>query len=323
MTFRETWARDFEATWRRVYPVLGIRTVIEASAPVVEPAVERAFGVWDGFRGSLDSGPTITLRIRVSDASEGADGHAPVTYRLEEPERLVATTPGSTAVGDAVRGEAWATVSRALVADIEHFRYTFVEALIFFLLSSRDRQPLHCAALERQGRVLILSGAPGVGKSTLAYAASLRGFRVMAEDMVWVQQHPRFRIWGGTPVIQLPEDAPRWFADLGGGRTLIANGRDKIVVPVRPECRPQSLVVEAGAICLLERRAGPTSLTPIDREALREGLAARLQAGFDRFPSTIPAVVQGLAPQGGWRLSIGGDPREAVRCIEDASQWTW
>lgn len=308
----EAWLSAFRPAWVRVYYVLGIATVIEASDPMVEPAVVRAFGIWEGLPRPRRSPATVRVRVQVSDASEGTDAHPPVQYRLDGTHRLFAVTPGSTAMGDAAVGEAWARVSRALVAETDHFRYGFVEALVYFLLSSLDRQPFHGAALERDGRVLVLSGAPGVGKSTLAYAASLNGFRVMAEDIVWIQQRPHFRLWGATPVIHLPSDGRRWFPDLAPGPTLIANGRNKVVVPLGPASRPLVPVAEAAAICVVARRSGATTLTPIDREAVQQDLTTVLQAGFDRFPTTIPAVVAALAPEGGWRLSLGAGPAEAV-----------
>lgn len=317
MTLADAWPDGLEAHWVRRYPVLGIDTVIEATDSAVAPAVERAFGAWGGIPDALRSRQTVRIRIGVIEGIEASSiEHAAIRYRLESPKQLRAMAPGGAAFADAVRGEAWARVSRALVADVDQFRYGIVEAMAYFLLSHLDRQPFHCAAVARGGRVLILSGAPGVGKSTLAYAASLRGFLVMAEDIVWIQQNPRFRVWGATPVIHLPTDAKEWFPSLADLPTLLVNGQRKISVQLGAEARAR-MVAEEGAVCVVERRMDSAQVTPIDRGAVLRALTDGLQPGFDLFPTTIPAVVAGLAPRGGWKLSVGGSPMEAVRRLDE------
>jgi hypothetical protein len=45
-------------------------------------------------------------------------------------------------------------------------------------------------------------------------------------------------------------------------------------------------------------------------------MTAALQPGFDRFPDAVPAVVEGIGREGGWRLAMGPDPLEAVGLLE-------
>jgi len=45
---------------------------------------------------------------------------------------------------------------------------------------------LHCSAVERDGRVLLMSGASGSGKSTLATLLALRGWRFLGDEFAFV-----------------------------------------------------------------------------------------------------------------------------------------
>ncbi|MBA2936123.1 HprK-related kinase A [Sphingomonas sp. CGMCC 1.13654] len=45
---------------------------------------------------------------------------------------------------------------------------------------------LHCSAVERDGRVLLMSGASGSGKSTLATMLALRGWRFLGDEFAFV-----------------------------------------------------------------------------------------------------------------------------------------
>ena len=47
---------------------------------------------------------------------------------------------------------------------------------------------LHAAALEKNGRAMILPGDPGAGKSTLTAALSLSGFRLLSDEMTMIDR---------------------------------------------------------------------------------------------------------------------------------------
>jgi HprK-related kinase A len=46
---------------------------------------------------------------------------------------------------------------------------------------------VHAAVLERNGRAVLLPGQPGAGKSTLAAALALRGFRLLSDEMALIR----------------------------------------------------------------------------------------------------------------------------------------
>ena len=50
---------------------------------------------------------------------------------------------------------------------------------------------LHAAALERNGRAVILPGDPGAGKSTLTAALMLSGWRLLSDEITLVDRERR------------------------------------------------------------------------------------------------------------------------------------
>ena len=63
---------------------------------------------------------------------------------------------------------------------------------------------VHGAALERDGRALLLLGPSGAGKSTLAYAGSQGGWRIVADDLCLVEAGPRLS--GMPKPVNVPAD---------------------------------------------------------------------------------------------------------------------
>jgi len=66
---------------------------------------------------------------------------------------------------------------------------------------------LHAAALAVNGGALVLCGASGAGKTTLTLALTARGFRMLTEEIVWIDRAGSVR---GLPrVMHLPPGAKR------------------------------------------------------------------------------------------------------------------
>jgi hypothetical protein len=55
----------------------------------------------------------------------------------------------------------------------------------------------------------------------------------------------------------------------------------------------------------------------VEPDDLVDALVCRVDAGFDRFPERHPLVARALAASGGWRLTLTGDPHDALPLLHD------
>ncbi|KZC40230.1 MULTISPECIES: serine kinase [Rhodanobacter] len=205
-----------------------------------------------------------------------------------------------------------------------HLRYELIEFAVFTLATrGLGLVPLHAACVGRQGRGILLLGASGTGKSTLALHSLLHGLDFLAEDAVFVQPdsllatgvanylHVRadalrrvddaeVRRWiGAAPVIRRRSGVEKFEADLrhGGGRLA-----------------PTPLALAGAVFVCGETADDPAALL----EAVPAAeIAARLcadqpyacgQPGWQHF-------ARRLARQGVHQLRRGRHPRDAVTAL--------
>ena len=301
-------------------PVLGVPVRLRSNAESVIAAAEASFGAWHALKARPDLVEARSADVRLV-VHDGYAGPAGVEYRRPDPRTVVLLGAGGGGYADASTGTALAYVSPAAVAEVEQFRYLVLEALVLFLLTGRDRHPVHASAAVRDGVAVLFAGAGGLGKSTLAYAASRAGWTVLSDDVVYVQSAPVWRIWGGPGARSyVPPDAARFFPELRAlTPELRANGRERLAV-TRASVAPP--VCERAVLCLLERgRGGGSSprLEPIAADAAMAVLAHAPESGFDVFAEQARERLTPLAARA-WRLCLGDDPRDVVPLLERAVQ---
>ncbi|MCH7564033.1 MAG: hypothetical protein IH968_09430 [Gemmatimonadetes bacterium] len=315
--------RDVPLRHRVTLPVLGIPVTFASNAEAVLEITESAFGAWRVLDGSpMVDGAPANVNVVVHDEPEGArviGGHPKLQYRMPGDDRTIVMSGGSVGVCDAQRRQVIAYVTPTLVADVEHFRYGFLEALTLAMLSQFDRQPLHAAAIVKGESVLLLAGASGVGKSSLCYEAARAGLQVLSDDVVNIQLVPGLRVWGMPGYLHLPVSARELFPELERhAPTLLANGKEKIALSLSDlgAAAPFPVIENAG-LCVLERTNGEPSLTPLTAQQLEVELTSQREHGFDIYAETIREGIHQLARDGGWRLQPGHGVGHALPLLEE------
>jgi len=183
----------------------------------------------------------------------------------------------------------------------------FLGPILAYALRRRGTLALHASSIVVNERALLVAGAPGAGKSTVAAACALRGATVITDDVAAIEWrggqpfvmagYPRLRLWGDTAEAlfgsedALPLLTPTWNKRFASELAFASDAHPVGAVCVLTGRAPRpSLRAVAGheaAISLLRH----ASVTHLLEDALREDeLAgvARLAASVPVFELTAP-----------------------------------
>ena len=307
--------RDSPATHAVLLPVLGIRTRFETNSARVLEAVEESFGWWRQLDSEAVSREPDVLRVRVmvhgDDASSAPAERAVIRHSWIDATRLLVQSSHAVGMSDPERREAVGYVSASLVANRQLFRSAVLEALTLSLLSCFDRHPVHAAAVANRDRVVLLAAPSGTGKSTISYVALSSGLELLSDDRVWIQLHPSLQLWSSPRPLRLMPEATATFPELAALALVEIDGKRKIEVFVRGHVAPRT----AGEIvtCAMQRPGGSlASLGRATSSDLESALLDQLAPGFDRYPERQRRVMSELSAHGGWRLTLGESPQDAL-----------
>lgn len=299
-------------------PVLGVTTTFSTNAPQLLEVVRETYGAWNTLAetGDLASPSTASVRIVLDDRLDLSRNLSGYSHHLPDTTRLIVVSDGGVGVADTLRLESIGYVTNSLVSRRSELIDGLLEPLTLFLLGAEDRQPIHAAGVARGEVGILLEGPSGTGKSTLAYAASHSGFRVLADEPVYVQLRPRLRVWGRSPRIHLPVEARSYFPELRDiAPARLLSGKTKIVI--RPEQWEPRSATRIG-ICLL-RRGAAASLERIPPGRVVSELLDRLEPGYDIYADSIPKRIAAVAERGAWSLTLGPDPHDALPLLDEVA----
>jgi hypothetical protein len=234
-------------------------------------------------------------------------------YRVPDSTRMLIAAAGAEGLADTERLESIGYVSPSLLDHRFELSDGLIEPLTLFLLGALDRQPLHAAAIVRDGIAILLEGASGAGKSTLAYAARRFGFAPMCDEAVYVQLRPRLRVWSRRARVHLRPEARAHFPELLGlAETELPGDKRRLVIPPVGEVPRYA---DRVGICLL-RRGPHARLERVTPERVASELGERVEPGFDLYAETLAERARGVAKSGAWALTLGADPHEAAALLD-------
>jgi len=254
---------------RQVFFPLGFAVEIETNSPQVLDAATES---WRGLR-QRHAGRTLKLRIGVVEAGPVSCPPAPVARARGHLMSLVADSHNQ-AVCDLKEGFAFAWLNRGAMLHSSYLRYHFLESLALVLLSTSHVVAVHAAAVSRYGRGMLLCGASGAGKSSLAYGCARAGWTYTTDDASYLlRDADRPRVIGNSHQFRFRPSAQTLFPELSG-RSLTPRARGKPSIEVPTSEMENILSAEEATIhniVFLNRRPSSSAqLKPLSRNVAIE-----------------------------------------------------
>jgi hypothetical protein len=220
--------------------------------------------------------PTRILSHR-SEPAGSADPSFILTQHGEAEGFDLSYSDGTRFVVDGAAEHVWGAYQPPLTA--EDMAAYFLGPVLGFLLRWRNITCLHASGVEIGGRAVCFCGDAGYGKSTTAAALALRGFPVLAEDIVALEEsggefhavpgYPRVCLWPESVSMllgradALPQLTPVWekrYLELDGQRAKFSQTE-----------------LPLGVVYVLAPRSSDDSAPRIEKLSPREALLELVQ----------------------------------------------
>ncbi|PWU09720.1 MAG: hypothetical protein C5B51_05705 [Terriglobia bacterium] len=220
------WERKELPIVRRLDPLGFPLELASNSEEVIAAATES----WGECRLEFEREP-VRVRVIVEPGGEGSPPE-PV-YRSQQGILAIVSDRDNFGACDLVSRCAWCQVSPRLVANRALFRWYFLDAMVYLLLSQRDIVLVHAACVAREDRGVLLCGTSGSGKTTLAYACARAGWTYLTDDATAVLQGSPERVaLSRRRAFHFRPNAVDLFPELGRlPQSIHPNGKPTIEAP--------------------------------------------------------------------------------------------
>jgi hypothetical protein len=264
---RDPLAAAFPLPLRATYYPMGFALELATNSSDV---LRSAKGIWGRFPRTCSEN-AVTLRVAVGGKPTRPLSPSPPRGR----EHLVSIVHSSEnfAVADLSRGFGFAWLTADVAADPAYSRYHFLEPLAYLMLDALYFAPVHASCVALDGSAVVLCGASGAGKTSLAYACARRGWTYLSDDATHLLRHRSDSTLAGRPHwIRFRESARLLFPELGA-YAPVRRPNGKLDIEVETESLGLAIAYErqAGHIVFLNRRAsaGPPRLCAFPRAEAR------------------------------------------------------
>jgi hypothetical protein len=234
-----------------------------------------------------------------------------------------------TFVFDLLRRRVSGVVSKETASNERFWNVRLLPTALGLLGATIGVVPLHCACLDKNGEGLLLAGASGTGKSTLAVALSRCGFAVVSDGWTYIGKNGNgLTAHGITAPVKLLPDAVQHFPELSGFEAAKAsNGEMAFEIDaahafgaeVRRESSPRWLM-------FLERvETHGCAIVPFGGDVAQtffENSVERLPTQLKEAAKTRAALIQSLSSTECWLARSGGPPHVAAEAISQFCERT-
>lgn len=174
---------------------------------------------------------------------------------------------------------------QSATATAESFNIYLLGQILSFSLVAFGLEPLHGTAVVVDGSAVALLGDCGYGKSTLGAALLARGFPILTDDLVVLEQHnSAWTAHPGVPRLKLFPSVVRRLLGPGFGGTPMNGGTSKLVLSLGAE-QTVGKVVPLKALYVLsdprQRPSGGRCRVNIERLSGREAFLEIIRAAFN------------------------------------------
>jgi hypothetical protein len=248
--------RETPLEHRCIYYPLGFALHLKTNSA---EALKAAEATWGGRPQAFDK-PPLELRVIV----ESGGGHPPnPVYRGQAHLMSIVSDQENFAVCDYTRKFAFCRLNAAAAEDQSFVSYYFLEAIANFSLTQLYLTPVHAACVARKGQGVLLSGASGAGKTTLAYFCAKKGWTYISDNESWLVRAGGRMLLGNPRRIRFRKSAADLFPELKS-RQAAPHPNGKMSIEVCPDGLETAYQCGVERVVFLARQpAGPTTLRTV------------------------------------------------------------